>query len=81
MGLTRVWEIAAEADKQLGLPAEELARYLSESIDYSLDEENRRGLQQYFERAAALGLIPRVRPMEWAGVAATSAVSARPLGR
>jgi chorismate dehydratase len=79
MGLAHVSEIAAEAAKQLGLPAEELVRYLSENIDYSLDEENRRGLQLYFERAAALGLIPQVRPIEWAGVADTRAVSARPL--
>lgn len=81
MGLAQVAEISAEAAKQLGLPAEELVRYLSENIDYSLDEENRRGLQAYFERAARLRLIPRVKAIEWAKVREVNAATAPRSGR
>jgi len=81
MGLAQVREIAGEAAKQLRLPAEELLRYLSENIDYSLDEENRRGLEAYFERAARLRLIPRVKAIEWAKGRDLSAATALRSGR
>ena len=57
-GLLQLDEISAEASRELGLPAEDLRRYLSENIDYGLDEENLRGLRLYFNLAAELGLIP-----------------------
>ena len=66
-GLAHLAEIAANAAATLGLPQTHLERYLRENIDYSLDQENRAGLQLFFERAAAAGLIPAARPLEFAG--------------
>ncbi len=69
-GLTQISEISAEAAEELQLPAGALEAYLRQSIDFSLDEENCRGLDAYFERSAALRLIPRARPLEWVAVGA-----------
>jgi len=63
-GKQHVEKISAEAASTMGLPAEKLQRYLTENIDYSLDEDNLRGLRRYYEMAAELGLIAGVRPME-----------------
>jgi chorismate dehydratase len=65
-GISQIAEIAREAERDLGLPAAALAGYLRDNIDFSLDAENRKGLDHYFARAAALGLIPRAKPVEWA---------------
>jgi chorismate dehydratase len=65
-GLTNIDAISEEAARELELPAKALAAYLSESIDFSLDAENRSGLEHYFARAAALGLIARAKPIQWA---------------
>ncbi len=59
-GLEHVDAIASAAAVHMNLPAADLRRYLLENIDYHLDEENLRGLAQYYELAAELGLIPRV---------------------
>jgi chorismate dehydratase len=64
-GLAHLEEISANAAATLGLPQAHLERYLRENIDYSLDAENRAGLDLYFEKAAHAGLIPRVRPLEF----------------
>jgi chorismate dehydratase len=65
-GLANIGEISEEAAQELDLPAKALAAYLRENIDFSLDAENRKGLEYYFARAAALGLIERAKPVEWA---------------
>ena len=65
-GLSRIPEIAEWASAELQLPAELLARYLTENIDFSLDAENRAGLELYFQMCAEEGLIPRARPLEFA---------------
>ncbi|HKI11996.1 MAG TPA: menaquinone biosynthesis protein [Candidatus Acidoferrum sp.] len=57
-GLLQLNEISAEASREMGLPAADLRRYLSENIDYGLDEENLQGLRLFFKLAAELGLIP-----------------------
>jgi chorismate dehydratase len=62
-GMQHLPENCAEASRELRLPAEKLHRYLTENIDYTLDEENLRGLQRYFELAAELGLIPEAKPV------------------
>ena len=69
-GIARIDDISAEAARELRLPAAALASYLRENIDFTLDAENRRGLELYFERCAALGLIPQAKPIEWAALAA-----------
>ncbi|HJY86904.1 MAG TPA: menaquinone biosynthesis protein [Candidatus Acidoferrales bacterium] len=67
-GLARIPEIAEGAALKLDLPAPALERYLRENIDFSLDDENRAGLEWYFRLCAEAGLIPRARPLELARV-------------
>ena len=62
-GLAHLPEICAEAARELNLPAKELSLYLRTNIDYSLDPENLKGLNEYFEHAARLGLIPQLNPI------------------
>jgi chorismate dehydratase len=76
-GLDRIEEIAEAASQQLDLPAPSLERYLTESIDFSLDEENRAGLEEYFKRCAAAGLIPSARPLEFAAALSNAPAGAR----
>jgi len=64
-GMVRLREICSQAARELGLPASALEAYLRDNIDYSLDEENRRGLKLYFDHATKLGLIPQALPIEW----------------
>ena len=69
-GLSRVTEICFDAARELELPQRTLESYLRHNIDFSLDEENRRGLELYFTHAAKLGLIPQSKPVEWAATKA-----------
>ncbi len=69
-GLARIDEIAEGAALKLDLPAKVLETYLRENIDFSLDEENRAGLELYFSECAKAGLIPRARPLELAAAPA-----------
>ena len=69
-GLRQLDSIAAEASAQMNLPAPELRRYLSENIDYHLDDENLQGLARYYSLAAELSRIPaNLRPLEIASQA------------
>jgi chorismate dehydratase len=72
-GIERIREIAEAASIKLDLPPAALERYLTENIDFDLGEENLAGLQLYFEMAAAAGLIPRAKPLEFATAAPQSA--------
>jgi chorismate dehydratase len=74
-GLERVREISEAASIKLDLPPRALERYLTENIHFDLDEENLAGLQLYFEKAAAAGLIPRNKPLEFPAVATRSTAS------
>lgn len=65
-GMQHIQEISAEASRELNLPAHKIARYLTENIDYTLDQENLRGLHRYFSFAAELGLIPEAKPLRFA---------------
>jgi predicted solute-binding protein len=69
-GLSRIPEICFDAERELELPQRTLESYLRHNIDFSLDEENRRGLELYFAHAARLGPIPRAKPLEWAAAKA-----------
>jgi chorismate dehydratase len=66
-GLRRLTEISTQAASDLNLPANKLQRYLTENINYSLDEENLRGLTAFFAAAAEQALIPQAKPIEIAG--------------
>src|SRR5260370_30586618 len=69
-GLSRIPEICFEAARDLELPQRTLESYLRHNIDFSLDEENRRGLESCFDHAEKLGLIPQAKPIEWAAAKA-----------
>jgi chorismate dehydratase len=69
-GLERIREISEAASIKLDLPPRALERYLTENIHFDLDEEILAGLRLFFEKAAAAGLIPRARPLEFPQAAA-----------
>ncbi|HXX45817.1 MAG TPA: menaquinone biosynthesis protein [Candidatus Acidoferrales bacterium] len=66
-GVERIREIGEAASIKLDLPPRALERYLTENINFDLDAENLAGLSLFFEKAAAQGLIPGARPIEFAG--------------
>lgn len=67
-GMSRISEISIDVARELELPAQALESYLRHNIDFSLDAENRRGLDLYYEHAAKLGLIPKAKTIEWASL-------------
>lgn len=67
-GMANISKIGAVAAGEQGLPAAEFVNYLRENIDFTLDQENLAGLELYYCLAAKLGLIPRAKTMEWAGI-------------
>src|ERR1700680_2730981 len=77
-GLTQIAAISLEAARELELPQQALESYLRHNIDFSLGEENRRGLERYFHEAGKLGLIPRDKKIAWAtATKETAQVSAK----
>ncbi len=76
-GMARIDEIAEGAALKLDLPPRALERYLRQNIDFSLDAENREGLDVYFRRCAEAGLIPRFRPLELAAAPGHAGVESR----
>ena len=75
-GMSQIAAISLEASHELELPQTALESYLRDNIDYSLGEENRRGLERYFQEAARLNLIARAQAVEW--VVARAAAAAVP---
>jgi chorismate dehydratase len=69
-GMSRIPEISFKAARELELPVRTLESYLRQNIDFSLDAENRRGLESYFDHAEKLDLIPQAKPLEWAAAKA-----------
>ncbi len=69
-GLSHIPEICFDAARDLELPQMALESYLRNNIDFSLDAENRRGLELYFAYAAKHGLTPQAKPLEWAATKA-----------
>ncbi len=57
-GLAHLDDIAAEYAPRLGMTAAAVKVYLTENIDYSLDEENRQGLRLFYKLAHETGIIP-----------------------
>jgi chorismate dehydratase len=72
-GLTKLEELAASCAAELDLPADGLLSYLRENVNYDLDEENRAGLQRYFELAAEAGFIEEAHPLRFVSEAGTGA--------
>jgi chorismate dehydratase len=65
-GMANISDIADGASLKLDLPARSLERYLRENIDFLLDAGNIAGLELYYKLCAEAGLIPRVKPIEFA---------------
>jgi chorismate dehydratase len=57
-GLAHIDDIAIEYAPKLGLTPAAVKVYLTENIDYSLDEENRQGLELFYKLAHEVGIIP-----------------------
>jgi len=77
-GLGQITAICTAAARELELPQLALESYLRHNIDFSLGEENRRGLERYFHEAAKLGLIPNDNRIAWANASKEEAhVSAK----
>lgn len=57
-GLKHLPEIVGAWAPRLGLPAELVAGYLAENVDYSLDAENLEGLRLFFRYAAECKALP-----------------------
>ena len=62
-GLAHADEIAANYSSQIGLSHDEMKRYLTENISYSIDESMRQGMKLYFELAAKNCLIAENKPL------------------
>ncbi len=65
-GLAHLEEIAAEYAPRLKMHPEGVKVYLTRNIDYSLDEENRKGLRLFYKLAREVGIIPVERDMYFA---------------
>ncbi|MGA9767875.1 MAG: menaquinone biosynthesis protein [Blastocatellia bacterium] len=60
-GVEHAGELARLYSAQLGLPHDDLYKYLTENISYDLDGESLRGLELYYEMAHECGLIEEAR--------------------
>ncbi len=76
-GVSHLRDICEAAAIKLDMPARELERYLSENIHFGLEPEYLEGLGLYYEKAAALGLIPRNKPLQFAGTTVRGPASAK----
>jgi chorismate dehydratase len=76
-GVAHITEISTAACPEMQLTPAALADYLRQNIDFSLGEENCRGLELYFRLAAKLQLIPGQKAVEWAAAAGETVMSSR----
>ena len=65
-GLAHLDDIAAEYAPKLGIAPEAVKVYLSQNINYSLDEENRQGLRLFYKLAHEAGIIPAQKDLYFA---------------
>ena len=69
-GIERLEAIARQASAELGLPAGDLERYLSENIRFDVGPEEERAVSLFLMRAHETGLIGPPRPVVWSRPAA-----------
>jgi chorismate dehydratase len=62
-GIDNIEQIATQYTSELELPRSELLDYLSQNVNYDLDDENLLGMCAYFDLAHECGLIPQPRSM------------------
>lgn len=65
-GLAHVDSIISNYESEIPLHREEMRRYLTENISYSVDEEMRAGMELYYELAHKHQLIGENKPLEFA---------------
>ena len=65
-GLAHVDAIISNYESDIPLGREEMRRYLTENISYSVDEEMRAGMELYYELAHKHQLIGENKPLEFA---------------
>lgn len=65
-GFEHIGEITANYLKDIALSSDELRRYLTENISYSVDDSMQKGMELYFELAFKNGLIERNKPLDFA---------------
>lgn len=66
-GLAHLEEIVANYESDITLPREDMLRYLSQNISYTVDASMHEGLELYYALAHKHGLIDQVRPVEFIG--------------
>jgi len=64
-GLTRIPEIAAAWSPRLGLSVQLISEYLTQNVDYFLDQENLEGLQLFLRYGAECGVLPPVPELQF----------------
>lgn len=64
-GLAHIEEIAAEWAPRLDLKAEAVKVYLTENIDYTLDEENLAGLRLFYRLAHEIGATQALKDLDF----------------
>lgn len=62
-GIAHIEQIATQYTSELELPRSELLDYLSQNVNYDLDDENLLGMGAYFDLAHECGLIGRPREL------------------
>ena len=65
-GLSHIDDIAVAYAPKLGLPPDAIKVYLTQNVDYSLDEENRKGLRLFYKLAHEAGITPGERDLYFA---------------
>jgi len=68
-GLANVDVLAREWAPRVGISESAVRTYLTENIDYSLDEENLAGLALFFKYAVECGVLPGMKLLEFVGEA------------
>jgi len=68
-GLANVGTLAREWAPRVGISEQSVRTYLTESIDYSLDDHNIAGLELFFKYAAECGVLAATKPLEFVGEA------------
>jgi chorismate dehydratase len=61
-GVDHIEQIATQYASELELPRSELLGYLTQNVNYDMDDENLLGMSAYFDLAHECGLIGRPRP-------------------
>jgi len=64
-GLASMDRMTREAAEELGLERPDVAEYLTENLSFTLGEDERSALAEYYRRAQVHGLIDRARPLRF----------------